>query len=509
MRNVLEYLENSAKEYPEKTAIEDMYGRCSYKELLVNAKCIGTSLIKKEPPGKPVAVFMEKSVEALTAFMGIVYAGCFYILINPEQPPFRIQQILQVSGAECIITHNNAEELLLNTGFNGQVLSYHELLNNGIDEGYLQQIRDRAQDIDPLYCNFTSGSTGVPKGVLVSHRSVIDFMEYFPSLFSITKADIIGNQAPFDFDVSVKDIYSTLKVGATMVIIPKKLFSIPMQLLDYLCEKKVTTLIWAVSALCMITQLKGFTYKVPEAVNKVLFSGEAMPVKHLKIWQKYLPKASYVNLYGPTEITCNCTYYRITREFELDESLPIGRAFPNEKVFLLDEEDKEITTPLVSGELCVSGTALALGYYNNAEQTRKAFVQNPLNTHYIETIYRTGDLAFYDADGELCFAGRKDFQIKHMGHRIELEEIELIINSYPNIQRACCVFDTKKNRIAAFYVGSLEGKELQQKMQESLPVYMIPTIYYSLPELPITANGKIDRKKLLEQCSVNNEGHRK
>lgn len=502
MRNVLEYLEHSAREYPEKIVAEDINRRCSYRELLENAKHIGTSLAKIETPGKPIAVFMEKSVEALTAFMGIVYAGCFYILINPEQPVFRIQQILKVSGAECIITLNNTEEALLKAGFTGALSSYQELLKNDINEERLQQIRDQAQDIDPLYCNFTSGSTGVPKGVLVSHRSVIDFMEYFPSLFSISKEDIIGNQAPFDFDVSVKDIYSTLKVGATMVIIPKKYFSIPMQLLDYLCEKKVTTLIWAVSALCMITQLKGFTYKVPETVNKILFSGEAMPIKHLKLWQKYLPEASYVNLYGPTEITCNCTYYRITREFELEESLPIGRAFPNEKVFLLDEEEKQVTTPGQIGELCVSGTALALGYYNNAEQTRKAFVQNPLNPLFLETIYRTGDLAYCNEDGDFCFAGRKDFQIKHMGHRIELEEIELIINSYPDIQRACCVFDTAKNRIAAFYVGGLEGKAIQQKMQESLPVYMIPTVFYSLPELPITANGKIDRKKLLAQCSV-------
>jgi amino acid adenylation domain-containing protein len=502
MRNVLEYLEHSTREYPEKIVAEDINRRCSYRELLENAKHIGTSLAKIETPGKPIAVFMEKSVEALTAFMGIVYAGCFYILINPEQPVFRIQQILQVSGAECIITLNNTEEILLKAGFTGELISYQELLKNDINEERLEQIRDQAQDIDPLYCNFTSGSTGVPKGVLVSHRSVIDFMEYFPSLFSIGKEDIIGNQAPFDFDVSVKDIYSTLKVGATMVIIPKKFFSIPMQLLDYLCEKKVTTLIWAVSALCMITQLKGFTYKVPETVNKILFSGEAMPIKHLKLWQKYLPEASYVNLYGPTEITCNCTYYRITREFELEESLPIGRAFPNEKVFLLDEEDRQVTTPGQIGELCVSGTALALGYYNNAEQTRKAFVQNPLNPLFLETIYRTGDLAYCNEDGDFCFAGRKDFQIKHMGHRIELEEIELIINSYPDIQRACCVFDTAKNRIAAFYVGGLEGKEIQQKMQESLPAYMIPTVFYSLPELPITANGKIDRKKLLAQCSV-------
>lgn len=500
MRNVLEYLEYSAQKHPDKIAVEDIKNKCSYQELLNNAKRIASTLITFEVPRKPIIVLMEKNVEALTAFMGIVYAGCFYTFISPEQPSARIQQILKVTQADCIITINDHINILNEINYTGKLLDYNDIIKNEIAEESLQKIRDLSQDIDPLYCNFTSGSTGVPKGVLVSHRSVIDFMEYFPAIFHITEEDIIGNQAPFDFDVSVKDIYSTLKVGATMVIIPKSYFSIPMQLLDYLCERNVTTLIWAVSALCMITQLKGFTYKVPSKVNKVLFSGETMPIKHLKLWQKYLPDVDYVNLYGPTEITCNCTYYRIDREFGLDEKLPIGRAFPNEKVFLLDENDREITDTELTGELCVSGTALALGYYNNPEQTQKAFVQNPLNSYYIEPIYRTGDFAFYNKEGNLCFAGRKDFQIKHMGHRIELEEIELIINSYPDIQRTCCIFDTVKNRIAAFYVGSMEAKQIQSKMRSSLPAYMIPTVFYSLPELPITANGKIDRKKLLALC---------
>jgi amino acid adenylation domain len=497
MRNVLEYLEYSANKYPDKIVVEDTKSSCLYRELLQNAKRIGSALSAFESPGKPIIVFMDKSVEVLTAFMGIVYAGCFYILISPEQPVARIRLILEVAQADCIITLGDNANIPGKIEFTGKVLDYNDIVKNEIEEEKLQLIRALSQDIDPLYCNFTSGSTGVPKGVLVSHRSVIDFMEYFPSIFHITEKDIIGNQAPFDFDVSVKDIYSTLKVGATMVIIPKRFFSIPMQLLDYICEHKVTTMIWAVSALCMVTQLKGLTYRVPTDVNKILFSGETMPIKHLKLWQKYLPDALYANLYGPTEITCNCTYYIIDREFGLDEKLPIGKPFPNEKVFLLDENDKEIRDKEVAGELCVSGTALALGYYNNPEQTKKVFIQNPLNPYYMEPIYRTGDLAFYNRDGDLCFTGRKDFQIKHMGHRIELEEIESIINSYPDIQRACCIFDTDKNRITAFYVGSMEGKQIQKKMQESLPGYMIPTVFYSLLELPITANGKIDRKKLM------------
>lgn len=133
-------------------------------------------------------------------------------------------------------------------------------------------------------------------------------------------------------------------------------------------------------------------------------------------------------------------------------------------------------------------------------------MQNPLNTHYTEPIYRTGDLAFYNEDGDFCFAGRKDFQIKYMGHRIELEEVELIINSYPEIERVCCIFDTVKNRLAAFYIGNIEGKQIQSKMQDELPAYMIPTVFYPLQELPITPNGKIDRKKLSGMCGGNHEG---
>nr|WP_024836459.1 amino acid adenylation domain-containing protein [Clostridium sp. 12(A)] len=500
MKNVLEYLEQSAKLYPDKTAVLDPEKSITYEELLYNARRIGSFLSEQEAPRRPVAVFMDKSVEALTAFMGIVAAGCFYISINMDQPPVRIRQILETSNAGSVITLGEDSNVLKEAGYVGKCFDYHEMVKHEIRETALREIRDHFLDVDPLYCNFTSGSTGIPKGVLVSHRSVIDFMEYFPDLFHITEEDIIGNQAPFDFDVSVKDIYSTLKTGAAMVIIPKRMFSIPTLLLDYLCEQKVTTLIWAVSALCLVSQLKGFTYKVPDQINKVLFSGEAMPVKQLNTWKKYLPDARYVNLYGPTEITCNCTYYEIDREFQTDEKIPIGKPFPNEKVFLLDEEDKQVTGPGINGELCVAGTALALGYYNNPEQTKRAFVQNPLNNHYLELIYRTGDLAFYNENKDLCFAGRKDFQIKHMGHRIELEEIEMAMNSYPSMERACCVFDEKRNRITAFYVGTMEGKELSEKMRSTLPSYMIPTGFHSLTEFPITPNGKIDRKKLLEMC---------
>jgi D-alanine--poly(phosphoribitol) ligase subunit 1 len=495
MTNVLEYLENSARECPDRTAVSDPQTSCTYRAFACGAKRLGSALLACTRPRQPVAVCMEKSVFALQAMMGAVYAGCFYVYIDPSQAPARFRQILSVCRPACVVT--DRPELAATLGADVRVLNFEELARAETDEEALAIVRAQALDTDPLYCNFTSGSTGVPKGVLVSHRSVIDFMNYFPALFGITGEDVLGNQAPFDFDVSVKDIYSAFKTSAALVLIPRKYFSVVTVLLDYLCERRVTTLIWAVSALCLVAQFKGLGYRVPERVDKILFSGELMPVKYLQQWQAALPGARFVNLYGPTEITCNCTYYQIARAFGPGEQIPIGRAFPNEKVFLLDEKDREITQADLPGELCVSGTALALGYYRNDEQTRRAFVQNPLNPDYPETIYRTGDLARYDGDGNLLFAGRRDFQIKFMGHRIELEEIEAALNSVPAVRRACCCFSAEENRIVGFYCGGIEAHALKKALYELLPVYMIPAELHMVGEIPLTPNGKMDRKRLM------------
>lgn len=500
MTNVLEYLERSARTSPDKPALIDPGGMCTHAQLLDRARRVGSGLTGRTAPRAPVVIWMEKSISALCACLGCVYAGCFYVYLSPDQPRSRAEQILNVAQAGVVITARDRMLEWQALGLDLQALAYEDLLAQQPDEGALAAVREQARDLDPLYCNFTSGSTGVPKGVVVSHRSVIDFMNYFPDLFRITGEDVLGGQAPLDFDVSVKDIYTTLKTGATLVLIPRRMFSVVTELLDYLCAHRVTTLIWAVSALCLVAQFRGFTYRVPETVNKVLFSGEQMPAKFLRQWQHYLPDAAYVNLYGPTEITCNCTYYRVDHPVEEGERLPIGRPFPNERVFLLDGEGQLVTAPGVQGELCVAGTALALGYWNAPEQTARAFVPDPLNPHYPETIYRTGDLACYREDGLLCFAGRKDFQIKHMGHRIELEEVEAAVNRRPGVERCCCVYDSQRSRITAFYVGGADPRELKKGLYEVLPAYMIPGAFRRLEALPMTANGKLDRRQLLEQA---------
>lgn len=498
MTNILEYLERSAQLFPEKPALVDERQSITFAQVLEDSRRVGSSLALSLAKGQPVAVYMEKSVENLCAFWGIVYAGGFYVSFNTQLPTSRLQQMQSVLQAPFVITDEEHRAALEEVFPPHRILLYQDLVKSAVDRALLAQIRQCHVDTAPLYANFTSGSTGVPKAVVVGHRSTLDFIDHFCPIFSITQKDVIANQAPFDFDVSVKDIYSALATGATLVLVPRPLFSQPQQLLDFLCEHRATTLIWAVSALCLITTVHGLDYRTPETVNKVLFSGEVMPAKHLKIWMEHLPRAQFVNLYGPTEITCNCTYHIIDRERSYPDGIPMGQAFPNEDVFLLDGDDQLVTSPNVVGEVCVRGSALALGYYRNPEQTAAAFPNNPLNPCYPERIYRTGDLARYSTLGELHFCGRKDFQIKHMGHRIELEEIERAVSNLPGVHRCCCVFHSEKHRLYAFYQGELTSKELRLQLLPILPPYMIPNVFRQVDQFPLNKNGKIDRTLLMK-----------
>ena len=497
-RNILEYLENSAKCHAEKTAVTDGKISYRYRELEELSMRIGSALAGRVNIGEPIAVLTEKNADAVGIFLGIVQAGAFYSFLNPELPQKRLEQIQSVLHANYLITDEEHLKLAERLTDQNHILMIKELKKVPINKEKLQLIRSKMIDTDPLYANFTSGSTGVPKGVVVSHRSAIDFIDQFSELFSITDSDVIGNQAPFDFDVSVKDIYTALKSGAALLVIPRSFFSQPKLLLDFICEYKVTTMIWAVSALCLITAFHGLDYRTPTTVKRVLFSGEVMPLKHLNIWMEKLPEAEFVNLYGPTEITCNCTYHRIVRGRDYTKGIPIGKAFPNEEVFLLDENGI-VTEEGKLGEICVRGTALALGYFRNSEQTEKVFVENPLNKWYPERIYRTGDLGTYTKDGEILFKGRKDFQIKYMGHRIELEEIEQAVSKIKGVERCCAIFDEEKQRLYGFYIGSIEKKELHSQLTGLLPRYMIPGVLEQLEAFPLTKNGKTDRRLLLER----------
>lgn len=499
MKSVLEYLENSA--LTSNCRIIDEYKQCLYSDLLIMSQKVGSGLVHKVSQNIPTPIFMDKGIDCLSAFFGTVYAGSFYVLLNPELPQIRLQQILKQIDTNIIITDYIHLSIAKEYFTEYDILLIEELQKTQMNQPFLSKIRYQSLDINPLYANFTSGSTGVPKGVVVNHASVIHFIDQMTKTFNIQSRDIIGNQAPFDFDVSVKDIYSALSTGATLVIIPKRLFSKPVELLDFICEHHITTMIWAVSALCLISTFHGLDYKTPKTVNKILFSGEVMPMKHLKEWMKHLPNAMFANLYGPTEITCNCTYHIIDRKRNYENGIPIGQAFDNKEVFLL-KDGKQVQQQNEIGEICVRGMELSLGYYHNEIQSKQVFIQNPLHNYYRDIVYKTGDLAYWNKHHELVFSGRKDFQIKYMGHRIELEEIEKVISEY--VERVCCLFI--KERIYCFYMGDIDKKELHHYIGKTLPVYMIPSRFVKLNEFPLTKNGKIDRQKLSQEIGGRKRG---
>ncbi len=512
MKNVFELLKKQAFERPDKIAFSDPGKDITFGDLYCLSKKLATLFIKDEKlrlkPEEGVAFFMEKSVDALGVMFGTVLAGGFYSFIDIRQPSERMIKILDVLDPPVIVTDTENAPLILEglkedgKRFENRIVLIDSLLEKAgaeeIDEKYIEQRSLGAYDLMPLYVNFTSGSTGIPKGVAVGHRSVMDFIEEFVRVFGICEKDVIANQAPFDFDVSVKDIYSGLYTGARVCLIPREYFSNPVKLMDYICDNKASVIIWAVSAMCFVSVMNGLEYRNPDTLKQIMFSGEVMPVKHLNKWRSFIPGARYVNLYGPTEITCNCTYFILDREYDKTDVIPAGIPFSNEKVFLLDENDSLVERTMwgKEGEICVGGSCLALGYYKDKAKTDEVFVQNPLNKRFYERIYRTGDIGQYDEEGNLIYVSRKDFQIKHMGQRIELADIEAGAMALDGVSRSCVIYDTKRKKIVLFYTGDIEKEELTKGLLLKLPPFMLPGKTIKLEEMPLNKNGKIDRSAL-------------
>ena len=495
--NVLDYLDISVSDYGDKVALSDNKNEATYSQLGALSDSIGTALIEKcHSKNSPVVVFIDRNIESVISFMGVAKSGNFYVPIDRQLPVKRVELIINTLNPVAAIILEKDNKILDEIGFKGERLVYDNAITFAADKEKLALVRSRSIDTDPLYAIFTSGSTGVPKGVLVCHRSVIDLIEQFTVTFDFDNTRVFGNQAPFDFDVSVKDIYSCIKNGASMHVIPKLFFSFPAKLIDCINERKINTVIWATSALRIIENLNAFEKTLPSCLKTVMFSGEVMPNKVLNYWRNKLPHVNYVNLYGPTEITCNCLYYKVDKPFKDEDALPIGIPFKNTDILLLDG-DKLITECDVKGEICVRGTSLAHGYYNNPEKTAEAFCQNPLNKVYPELIYRTGDLAKYGEDGLIYFVSRKDYQIKHMGHRIELSEVEIAINSLPYIEASCCIYDKPNEQIVLFYQSEKEcERDIMIDGGKLLPKYMLPNRMIHFTSLPMTKNAKIDRVRL-------------
>ena len=313
----------------------------------------------------------------------------------------------------------------------------------------------------------------------------------------IERDDVLGNQSPLDYIAAIRDIYLPLKTGCSTAIIPKEYFMEPNILFDYMNNKNVTSVGWSVSAFTILSSLGAFEEVKLNSLRKICFSGSVMPCKILRIWQENLKGAHFVNQYGPTEATASCTYYSVDHLVDDDEVLPIGQAYDNYRVFLIGEDGKVPQTG-EQGEICVCGPVLALGYYNDPERTNAAFTLNPLNKAYPERMYRTGDYGKIDKDGVLHFCGRMDRQIKHMGHRVELDEVEHAANVVDGVDESCVIYNKQKEVLMLFFSGECEKRQLAIALREELPGFMVPRKIKKLEQLPKLPNGKYDMKKLEE-----------
>ncbi|WP_298578496.1 amino acid adenylation domain-containing protein [uncultured Olegusella sp.] len=499
--NVLQWLEESAQRHADKISYADDKKELSYSELLTQVQSVGSTLAHRGKAQQAIAVLLPRGVDQVVALLGIAAAGGHYAILDAESPRERLANIVTSFKPAAILvcdqTAQLGEELLP-----GACIAIDEASSGDIDTTMLADIRCKTHPDDLLYVLYTSGSTGMPKGVMVSHANVISYVSWFANCFDISDETIFGSQTPLYFSMSVSDMFATIRQGATMHIIPKQLFSWPVPLVNWLNERKVNTIYWVPTALGMLSRWDVLSVAPLEHICKVLFAGEVMPTPTLNYWMDKLPKAKFANLFGPTETTDICTYYKVNRRLSDEESLPIGRVCEGMKAIVIREDGQEAGID-DEGELYVGGPFVARGYLGNAKRTAETFVTNPLDAHDPQLYYRTGDIVRPARDGDLRYVSRRDFQIKRNGYRIELGEIEAAAAACEGVASCAAIWEPTQGHIVIFASGNkLNKDELHKQLTHRLPTYMMPDNINLLPTLPLNANGKIDRHALLDACCV-------
>ncbi|MDO4674870.1 amino acid adenylation domain-containing protein [Campylobacter sp.] len=497
IRHVFDFLDACAVKFPQKMLFKEMgggeVGYAAFKRL---SEGVASEILRRLSPSpiqQPVLIILPKSIATLVSFFGVARSGNFYTLLDEKMPLERVRKICEVLKPSLLITARDLDlRLDLPTLFVEDFEGFER------DAEALARVQEAHIDTNLLYVFFTSGSTGVPKGVSITHKSVIDYAFWVAEEFGFGPDCVLANQAPLYFDNSILDIFPTMKVGGSVHLVPNALFAFPLKVLEYLENEGVNTIFWVPSVLIYFANTEALAKFKLERLQKVLFCGEIMPNKQLNYWRTHLPHALFANLYGPTEITDVCCFYRVDRAFKDEEILPIGRACKNTQLLVFDADGNFISPREAGkkGELFVRGTSLSLGYYNDAQKTRQAFVQNPLHQAFYDPLYKTGDIVAYNERGELLCYGRVDFQIKFKGHRVELGEIEAVLNSHPQIKNTACIFRDEK--LIAFY-ESEEELNLKAFLKDKLPSYMLPTSLVRVEGFALNANGKIDRKALSEK----------
>lgn len=488
-----DFLHKSVQKFPQKTAFVENTKNISYEKFNELCQKVASEILRKQGEFQrqiPILILLPKGIECLIAFFGVAKSGHFYTLLDEKTPKERIEKIIGVLKPQILITSKQYD---LSFETISCTLYSEDFEYLSVDTNALLNARKRHIDTNLLYVFFTSGSTGTPKGVSIAHKSVIDYTFWVCEEFELSENDILANQAPFYFDNSILDIFSSVKVGACLHILPNPLFAFPRKIVEYLQAHHISFIFWVPSVLIYFANTDALKDFELIHLKKVLFCGEIMPNKALNYWRKHLSSTLFANLYGPTEITDVCAFYKVDRQFSDEELLPIGKACKNTELLVFDENFNLIEKAGIKGELFVRGTSLSLGYYNDKEKTKQAFIQNPLHSNYVDLLYKTGDIVAYNEFGELLCFGRIDNQIKIKGHRIELGEIESILNAHCSVKNSACIF--KDETLIAFYESQNE-LDLKAYLANKLPSYMRPSKFIRLTHFTLNQNGKIDRKAL-------------
>lgn len=505
--NLIECFVETVSRFPERNAIIEGERKVSFKELDVHARRLAGEIIDSAAcKNRPIAVFLPKCVEALQADLAITYSGNAYMNLDVKNPVERLGNIFALVKPAAVITNGRFQSIIKSIAEANDVIVINVV---GIETVVPAQdiLLNRISDIidtDPYCIINTSGSTGTPKGVVLNHKSFLDFMAQTFDEYHFSELDVVGSLSPTVFDIWSYEMCLLMGKGACIVVIPDTYSAFPVKILQLMQLHSVSYIFWVPTIMVNIANM-GLLQQMPlPSLRLCWFAGEVFPTKQFNIWRHSLPQTTFANFYGPIEITLDCVYFTIDREISDDEPIPIGKPFRNTGVLVLDENNLQVTEAYKEGELCIRGTSLAMGYYNNPEKTAAAFVQNPLNHSYPEIIYRTGDIVYHNDRGEMVFKGRKDSLIKHMGYRIELGEIEhVIINTLKLVNNGCVVYNHSRKEITLYYEaeGEIPAASFRKLIGNSLPKYMIPVVYHYLPELKRNNNGKIDRlyySKLVE-----------
>jgi len=503
--NILDYFHKTINNSADKIAVIEGDKKITFSELNARSKVLANIFIHElNILNKPIAVYLPKSIESVIADIAITKSANAYMNLDIKSPLERIKNIVDLISPSIVITNtlniNTLKEIAGSSVLiNIDEIDYNQTCNESIIEKRLEIIIDT----DPLCIINTSGSTGTPKGVVLNHRSFIEFTEWSLKTFNFSDTEIIGSLSPLVFDIYSFELCLLMSRGSTLVLIPDSLSPFPIKILNILEEQKVTFIFWVPTIMVNISNMDLLSSVDLSSLKLVWFAGEVFPTKQFNYWKKNLRNTTFVNLYGPIEITLDCTYFIVNRELKDDEPLPIGIPCRNTDILILNDENKLVGKG-EEGELCVRGTSLAMGYYNNPKKTSEVFVQNPLNCSYPELIYRTGDMVILNDNNEILFKGRKDSLIKHLGYRIELGEIEhTVVNKLKLAKNVCVVYQNEKKEITMYYESDVEipKSEFRKSIGTSLPKYMIPTTYIRLDLLPRNTNGKIDRLYLKEKTN--------